>query len=220
MYGCPFGCWHNPPDELVLLGWVVNHSLYILLSDCTVCNVVHHSVVEEDTVLGHNSDLASQVSESHLGDVLAIDEDLTCTYIIESVEEPHYCALPRSCLAYDTNRLTCSYFERNIIDHSSLFSLWELGVIGEADVSELDVTFSDVSLDWVFSFRNPFIDLKEVEDHLHVDHILPDESPKGAKKAERSVDLQVIAVEHDEATDGQFFFQQEIVGQAKGATEA
>ena len=110
--------------------------------------------------------------------------------------------------------MTCGYCKRNIVNHCCLLSLWKFGIIGEAHVSEFDFTSLDIGRDRLVDFWDLFILFEEVEHHLDIDHVLPDEPPKCAKEAEWSIDLQIVAVEHNKPTDGQVTFAQEIVGQA------
>lgn len=78
----------------------------MFVSDGAISNVVHDSVIEKHAVLWYDSNVGAEVSQLHLTDVLAVDQNLARGEVIESVEETHDCGLSRSSLAYDTDRLT------------------------------------------------------------------------------------------------------------------
>ena len=48
---------HDPLDQLVPLGFIINHILNFRLSDTSIGDIIHDSIVKQNTVLGHNSNI-------------------------------------------------------------------------------------------------------------------------------------------------------------------
>uniref|UniRef100_A0A7S3CL08 Uncharacterized protein n=1 Tax=Strombidium rassoulzadegani TaxID=1082188 RepID=A0A7S3CL08_9SPIT len=218
--GGALGSRDNLLDQLEGLLGVVNNLGDLGVSNASVGDVVEDGVIEEHAVLGHDGDVAPEVIELELGDVLAVDENLARLDVVESVQEPHDRALPRSRLPDDADLLARLDLEGQLVDDDGLLVLGQLGVVGEADVLELDLGPLDLGLDGVGGLLNHLIGAQEVEHLLDVDHALPDPSPERAEEAEGLVDLHVVGVEHDEGSDGQLARLQELVRQEEGREQA
>lgn len=68
---------------------IIDEGLEFLVLDASVGDVVHDGVIEKNAVLGNNGDVGTKIVNFHLGDVLAIDEDLTLGDVVEAIEESH-----------------------------------------------------------------------------------------------------------------------------------
>ena len=57
--------WNNSLNQLLTFIRVVNHVLDILFSDSSICDIIHDSIVEQNTILRDDSNMRSQIFQCH-----------------------------------------------------------------------------------------------------------------------------------------------------------
>ena len=162
VYGC-FECW-------------------VLYS--TVGNIVHDCLIEHNTILGHNSNIFSEIIDPELRDVLPIDENLSPINLIEPVKKPHNSRFSTPSSSYKSNSLASRDGETQPWNHYFLIFGLTILVIRERHISELNLSRVDVRLEWVFVLDDLFISLQDVKHEFDIGPVLSHEAPEGSQEIE------------------------------------
>ena len=122
----PLSSRYDSLDQLIRFLRVVNRVLNHLVPDTTIRDIVQNGVIEQHAILRHDGDVRSQVRQSHLFDVLPINENLTLLNIVESVEKPHYSRFSGASLPHNPHGLPCLHRKRDAVDNILLIFLLQL----------------------------------------------------------------------------------------------
>lgn len=85
------GSWDACIFDSLSLSGVVNKFFEVWVFDTSIGDVIEYSIIEQHTILWNNADGLSQVIESQLTDVLAVNCDQSILNVVESIEQSHYC---------------------------------------------------------------------------------------------------------------------------------
>lgn len=86
--------------------------------DRTIPDVVGDARVEQDTILGYNSDSLAQAQLGHVSDILAVDQDasIALMQVVEPVEQPEHGRLAATRLANERDGRALGDPERDIAE--------------------------------------------------------------------------------------------------------